>query len=390
MKKWGILWSLLLLLIIVCPQQAGAEETPAFRPQLSVNHGRTGERVELSIPYDGSLGKIGAFLIRVEYDDSVFRYVRAQASAEMKAGYVLIDGGSYHAVSVYTLKNEASCLNAAGETFTYFFDVLADAMEGETSFRVTVEQVVSPVPESLCEDIQCELGFAVDPPPSEDARLLSLKPDVGQLTPDFVPGIYRYEMEVPFAVKTVSFQAEAVKGATWKVNRKNLGAGGTSVDYVLTVQAENRQSTGQYVVSVFRKEKETGAESSGEVPSVAPDPTEKPKAASTPKAASSKAAKSTAVPKEKAESLSKPSERAELESEEESSEAPVFVTTGNRAGGSGGLVIQSGIQMKDAALIFFLFVSAASLGAFLVSVFWKWNRKEEDKEGHDTTHWPEE
>ena len=62
---------------------------------------------------------------------------------------------------------------------------------------------------------------------SDDARLLSLVPQNGTLTPVFSPDVFEYSLTVPYEVTTMVFEGEPVEGATYRVNRKNLGSGGS-------------------------------------------------------------------------------------------------------------------------------------------------------------------
>ena len=62
---------------------------------------------------------------------------------------------------------------------------------------------------------------------SQNAKLLSLTPATGTLSPAFDPDRLTYTLTVPFEVTTMTFDAQPVKGATYRVNRKNLGSGGS-------------------------------------------------------------------------------------------------------------------------------------------------------------------
>ena len=65
----------------------------------------------------------------------------------------------------------------------------------------------------------------------------------------------------------MTFDAEASEGAGYRVNRKNLGAGGSDTLFTITVTAEDGETKNIYQVTVHRGEKET---------SVSADSTPKP------------------------------------------------------------------------------------------------------------------
>ena len=97
-----------------------------------------------------------------------------------------------------------------------------------------------------------------------------MTPATGNLTPAFDPEIYQYNLAVPFEVTTMTFTAEAPEGATYRVNRKNLGAGGSDTVFEITVTAADGETRQVYTVTVHRSEKAvstggagTGSGSSG-------------------------------------------------------------------------------------------------------------------------------
>ena len=94
------------------------------------------------------------------------------------------------------------------------------------------------------------------PEESSDARLLSLTPETGNLSPAFTPEQLEYTMSVPYEVTSLTFTAEAAEGATFWVNRKNLGSGGETVEFRITVTAEDEKTKQVYTVLVYREEKE--------------------------------------------------------------------------------------------------------------------------------------
>ena len=107
------------------------------------------------------------------------------------------------------------------------------------------------------------------------------------MTPVFSPEQLEYTMTVPYETTTVSFSAETAEGATYRVNRKNLGPGGSESNFEITVTAADGQTKQTYTVLVHRE-----AKAATPKPALTPKPTATAKSTATPKPAAT--AKSTA------------------------------------------------------------------------------------------------
>lgn len=273
-KSWIFFFTALCLSLFSLP--ASAVESPAFFPVLSEPEGREGETVELSVRYDGSLGEVGAFLVRVEFDSDIFEYQRVKTAPAVRDAYSLTLPGEGWIDSGYVLKSRDECLASPGDTFTYRFKVREGAEQDEADFSVSVYQIISPdsVPLRAADAV---LPYVVLPPLSEEAALVSLSPATGELEPVFSPDCFAYTMTVPFEVTSLTFFAEPAEGAVCKVNRKNLGAGGSETEFLLTVTAEDGKTKEVYRVTVHREEKTVSPK-----PSAAPEPTSEPKPVETP------------------------------------------------------------------------------------------------------------
>ena len=116
---------------------------------------------------------------------------------------------------------------------------------------------------------------------SGDAYLVSLLPDTGQLDQPFSPERFDYTMTVPYSVDAVTFQAEPAPGATCRVNRKNLGAGGSDTEFLFTVTAADGKTKQVYTVIVHREEKVPVPTQAGTAGEPSPGPTLAPKPAPT-------------------------------------------------------------------------------------------------------------
>jgi len=275
MRK-GLIIFLAALCLSLSSLPVSAAESCAFSSVLSGVEGKEGETVELSIRYDGSLGEIGAFLVRVEFDPDIFEYQRVRTAPAVRDAYSLTLPGEGWIDSGYVMKSREECLASPGDTFTYRFKVLEGAEQDETAFSVSVYQVVSPdsIPLDAADTV---LSYVVLPPPSGDAALVSLSPSLGELKPAFSPDCFAYTMTVPFEAVSLSFLAEPAEGAICKVNRKSLGAGGSETEFLLTVTAEDGKTKEIYRVTVYREEKAASPS-----PSAASRPTPEPEPVKTP------------------------------------------------------------------------------------------------------------
>ena len=242
-------WTLLFSLWGAAVQAAG------FAPALTVEEGRPGGVVEVAFPYDGSLGEVAAFRTQVEYDPTVLEYLRPTYGESVQAGTVTTQNTPGKVASVYTAPAGGPYL-AAEDAIIYRFRILESAAPGLATVFVSVFELSTPEPAAIPEDVDVSLSFQVLEPPSSDARLLSLAPDHGQLQPAFDPDVFAYTMTVPYEVEAITFTAEPVPGAACRVNRKNLGAGGSDTDFEITVTAADGETRQVYTVTVHRSEKE--------------------------------------------------------------------------------------------------------------------------------------
>ncbi len=242
-------WTLLFSLWGAAAQAAG------FAPALTVEEGRPGGVVEVAFPYDGSLGEVAAFRAQVEYDPTVLEYLRPTYGESVQAGTVTTQNTPGKVASVYTAPAGGPYL-AAEDAIIYRFRILESAAPGLATVFVSVFELSTPEPAAIPEDVDVSLSFQVLEPPSNDARLLSLAPDHGQLQPAFDPDVFAYTMTVPYEVEAVTFTAEPVPGAACRVNRKNLGSGGSDTLFRITVTAEDGETKNEYHVTVHRQEKE--------------------------------------------------------------------------------------------------------------------------------------
>lgn len=233
----------------------GSVRAASFSASLSVEEGRPGTQVEARFFYNGTLSGVAALRIRLEYDPEVLRFQEVQYGDQLEKGETATKNEDGVLSTVVTLPGEETSLDI-GDLLVCSFLVRGDAPLEKTLLRASVFQVVDGNSEPVQEGMETELALQVLPPPSTDARLLSLVPETGQLTPAFHPEVLEYRLSVPFEVTSMTFAAQPATGASCRVNRESLGAGGSDTLFRITVTAEDGETQRVYQVTVHRQEKE--------------------------------------------------------------------------------------------------------------------------------------
>lgn len=233
----------------------GSVRAASFSASLSVEEGRPGTPVEARFFYNGTLSGVAALRIRLEYDPEVLRFQEVQYGDQLEKGEAATKNEDGVLSTVVTLPGEETSLDI-GDLLVCSFLVRGDAPLEKTLLRASVFQVVDGNSEPVQEGMETELALQVLPPPSTDARLLSLVPETGQLTPAFHPEVLEYRLSVPFEVTSMTFAAQPAEGASCRVNRESLGAGGSDTLFRITVTAEDGEIQRVYQVTVHRQEKE--------------------------------------------------------------------------------------------------------------------------------------
>ena len=233
----------------------GSVRAASFSASLSVEEGRPGTPVEARFFYNGTLSGVAALRLRLEYDPEVLRFQEVQYGDQLEKGEAATKNEDGVLSTVVTLPGEETSLDI-GDLLVCSFLVRGDAPLEKTLLRASVFQVVDGNSEPVQEGMETELALQVLPPPSTDARLLSLVPETGQLTPAFHPEVLEYRLSVPFEVTSMTFAAQPAEGASCRVNRESLGAGGSDTLFRITVTAEDGETQRVYQVTVHRQEKE--------------------------------------------------------------------------------------------------------------------------------------
>ncbi len=239
MKK---LMLILLSMIIIGGIAVSASADETLSASLDKESCGIGEYIRVTSAYNGAY-PLGAFLVDMNYDPESLRYVKTEnISGDHVMSAELAEGTR----TVYT-KDESG----SGDLFSLVFKVLPGAEELSISVRfydiVDTEGVT--MGDAVSYDLSSKLVV-----PSGDALLLDLIPSSGELNEDFSPNTFSYTMSVPYEVDSITFEAVVTEGAKCSINRKNLGTGGSTTDFILTVTSEDGDTKNQYIVSVTRGE----------------------------------------------------------------------------------------------------------------------------------------
>ena len=188
-------------IFLACLWGMGAQ-AEGFAPTLSQWEGQPGDVVEVSFPYGGATEEVAAFRTQVEYDPEIFQYLRVSYGESVQLGTVTTHTEPGLVATVYTAPGFGPFLMEEA-TVTYRFRVLEGASPGPSSFFASAFELSSPEARPIAGDVDLLLDYQVLAPPSSDARLMSLTPDHGALSPSFSPEIFTYTMTVPSEVDAV-------------------------------------------------------------------------------------------------------------------------------------------------------------------------------------------
>ncbi len=289
MRRFLAFWFAALVLLWVLPLPAHA--AGGCTASLDRSSGSPGSYVQLSIRYNGAQGVLGALELHIGFDGDAFEFSGLSRSAYLPEVYQAqrLDAAGLRVI--YVAKSGAGL--GSGELASCRLRVRENAPVGSSDIRFQVVSALTADAQELPELSGGEqnLPCQVEPPPSSDAYLTALTPPAGQLEPAFDSSITQYYLRVPSSVAVLDFAAVACPGARCQVNRRNLGAAGTSTDFLFTVTAADQTTKTVYRVTVEREPRPTPSPK----PTATPKPTASPKPTATPKPTASP--KPTATPK---------------------------------------------------------------------------------------------
>lgn len=255
MKKLIMLSVVFATLAILGFNVHADEKIPRFSAAIDKSVYEVGEYVKINIEYDaaGNGGGLGAFIASVDYDSQFAEYVKTTSSNE---SYVRSYDTGGLTKTVFTSKSS----DVTGVLYTCYYKILKRC--DVSSFSVSVTGIVDYDGNELISDYKTELNVEMNPEQSSEALLFELFPSYGCINETFDSAVFTYTMDVPYEVRELTFEAEISDGASYKVNKKNLGSGGSTTEFVVTVTSEDKKTKNIY--SVFVKRSKYSSESAGE------------------------------------------------------------------------------------------------------------------------------
>lgn len=222
-------WFLLceLLFLFIPGVSAMAEETePLFAFAAQEEEVRPGG--SFAVTCMPARGDIGAFVLFADFDAEVIANARAELPEGVKSRHVYTSQQDGRFALVYTAKDGG----VLTEPFTLVFRTERGAEFDAVTVSFSVTDAANAVGQELIDTVQT----------------------TGTLSPSFDPERFQYSLSVPFSVTSLVFDAQPAEGCAVRVNRKNLGAGGSTVDFEFTVTPESGE-TAVYTVAVTRETK---------------------------------------------------------------------------------------------------------------------------------------
>ena len=243
-------------LFLTLPASASEPASPLFNAEITEAPSKQGD--SFTVLLSPTRNDIAAFVLTVEYDSAAVTQVKAELTGANSRDYTTFLSGDGTASFAYTAADGA--LPTTGGVLLHF-RTDSDFSSEELALHFQITDAADNTAENLLSSPESHTVNVTFPPlPSSECTLISLAPPAGTLVPDFDPDILDYTLEVPFEYTTLNFEAVPVEGASVRVNRKNLGSGGSTVDFTFTVTAADNSTKAVYIVAVTRLEKEAAPE----------------------------------------------------------------------------------------------------------------------------------
>lgn len=249
----------LLLLLAALSCTAAAQENGVLRIEQAPETVRRGSAFRITL---APVRQAAAFVLFAEYDAADIERAEAAVSGGWDGDYTYVSAQEGRVAVVYTAEDGRAM--PAGARITFTFKTHSGALSDTLPVRFTVADAASADAQPLLGAPQTlEAAPAFQPAPSSNSALLSLLPPEGALSPAFDPDIFDYTLEVPHTCASLVFDAVPADGASVRVNRKNLGAGGSTVDFEFTVTAADGETKTTYTVAVTRLKKDAAGSAGG-------------------------------------------------------------------------------------------------------------------------------
>lgn len=221
-----------------------------FRIDVSATEVELGETLKITLYYIGE-EEVSGFLVGVNYDTEVFEFYKVEKGDIALNNYAQSNDIDGTTLATFASQGE-SFVN--GEVFVFYYKAKTEYAKEVSSFTVDVTQVIDENGDTFPETLTLTSNVAIAPLPSTSCYLLELAPNYGSLNETFYSDVYDYTMSVPYEITSMEFYWVTSDGATASINRKNLGSGGSELDFNITVTAEDGETKNIYTVMVTRGE----------------------------------------------------------------------------------------------------------------------------------------
>lgn len=251
----SVLLSVLMLASLLCRTlsvQAQTAGTGLFDAVLSADSTLRGSTFSVTLTPKRS--DIAAFVLLVEYGGAVMQ-ANASLSGGLQNAYTYTSGEDGKYTLVFAAENGGAV--SADDSITLTFRTDSETAQNSIPIHMEISDAADRNAAPLLTHAEVhDLEMLFHEPTPSDCALLSLTPPTGTLSPAFDSNITEYTLSVPFTYTALEFEAVPSEGASVRVNRKNLGAGGSTVDFRFTVTAADGKSKVIYTVSVTRRKKD--------------------------------------------------------------------------------------------------------------------------------------
>ena len=219
-----------------------------FSAKINKNAVAMGETIKLTISYSG-IGNIGAFLVSVNYENDLLTFVKGEKESAAINNYLEYNDTGGDTLAVFTSQKKEKL---SGDIVTFYYKVNDKINVEFIDFNIIISDVVDTNAVEISGETEIITDVVVSQEPSDSSELLELIPSYGKLDKAFSPAVTEYSMSVPYSVKQISFETRGAEGAVISVNRKNLGSGGSTSKFIITVTAADKVTKTAYTVMVTR------------------------------------------------------------------------------------------------------------------------------------------
>ncbi|MFR7551794.1 MAG: cadherin-like beta sandwich domain-containing protein [Acutalibacteraceae bacterium] len=234
---------------------AAAQENGVLRIEQAPETVRRGSAFRITL---APVRQAAAFVLFAEYDAADIERAEAAVSGGWDGDYTYVSAQEGRVAVVYTAEDGRAM--PAGARITFTFKTHSGALWTRCPCASPWRTRPPPTRSRCSAHHRRRSRPGLSAAPSSNSALLSLLPPEGALSPAFDPDIFDYTLEVPHTCASLVFDAVPADGASVRVNRKNLGAPGSTVDFEFTVTAADGKTKSTYTVAVTRlKKDETGA-----------------------------------------------------------------------------------------------------------------------------------